>query len=245
VLTLSSVEKSFGSTKALSGLDLTIERGSSTAIIGPSGCGKSTLLRLMNGLVRPDSGNVLWQGERLTQNNLARIRHSQGYVIQEGGLFPHLSAEDNVSLLVKYLGWNETDVVSRLRDLAQLVQLPLDSLSRYPRELSGGQRQRVSLMRALMPDPELLLLDEPLGSLDPMIRAELQTDLRSIFESLGKTVVLVTHDLAEASYFSDRIVLMREGQIVQIGPIAELASNPADPFVTSFIEAQRSLRIQP
>ncbi|MFV1980299.1 MAG: ATP-binding cassette domain-containing protein [Rhodothermia bacterium] len=244
MLTLSNVVKSFGVVEAVSGLDLAIGRGETTVLIGPSGCGKSTLLRMMNGLVAPDSGEVRWLGERLAGENLAQIRHRQGYVIQEGGLFPHLSARDNVSLLVGYLGWGLDRIEARLGELAGLTQLPLEALDRYPRELSGGQRQRVSLMRALMPDPELLLLDEPLGSLDPMIRADLQVDLRHIFENLNKTVVLVTHDLAEADYFSDTIVLMRRGMIVQIGSIAELASEPADPFVSSFIEAQRRLRIQ-
>jgi len=244
VITLANVVKSYGDVEAVSGLDLTIRRGATTVLIGPSGCGKSTLLRMMNGLVVPDSGDVRWLGERLVVENLAQIRQRQGYVIQEGGLFPHLSARDNVTLLVAYLGWGTGRIEARLGELASLTQLPIEALARYPRELSGGQRQRVSLMRALMPDPDLLLLDEPLGSLDPMIRADLQADLRRIFDDLDKTVVLVTHDLAEADYFSDTVVLMRRGTIVQIGSIAELASEPADPFVSSFIEAQRRLQIQ-
>lgn len=244
MLTLSNVVKSYGKIQAVSSLDLTIAQGETTVLIGPSGCGKSTLLRMMNGLVVPDSGEVRWLGERLLAENLAQIRQRQGYVIQEGGLFPHLSARDNVSLLVRYLGWDLHRIDTRIGELAGLTQLPIVTLDRYPRELSGGQRQRVSLMRALMPDPDLLLLDEPLGSLDPMIRADLQADLRRIFEDLDKTVVLVTHDLAEADYFSDIIVLMRQGMIVQIGSIAKLASEPADPFVSSFIEAQRRLQIQ-
>lgn len=244
MLTLSSVVKSFGEVRAVSGLDLAIRKGTTTVLIGPSGCGKSTLLRMMNGLVTPDSGEVKWLGERIVEANLVQIRHRQGYVVQEGGLFPHLSARDNVSLLAEYLGWGADRIDARLDELSRLTQLPLDALNRYPSQLSGGQRQRVSLMRALMPDPDLLLLDEPLGSLDPMIRAELQSDLRRIFEDLGKTVVLVTHDLAEADYFSETIVLMRNGKIVQTGAMRELASRPADPFVTRFIEAQRRLQIQ-
>ena len=180
----------------------------------------------------------------MVAENLAKIRQRQGYVIQEGGLFPHLSSRDNVSLLVAYLGWDTNRIDSRLDELARLVQLPRELFDRFLRELSGGQRQRVSLMRALMPDPDLLLLDEPLGSLDPMIRAELQSDLRDIFEDLGKTVVLVTHDLAEADYFADTIVLMRAGKVVQAGTMNEFVTSPSDPFVTTFVEAQRTLRIQ-
>jgi osmoprotectant transport system ATP-binding protein len=199
---------------------------------------------MMNGLVLPDSGEVRWQGELLSSENLTEIRHRQGYVIQEGGLFPHLTARENVSLLVRYMGWDDERIAARLGRLAELTRLSDDVLARYPSQISGGQRQRVSLMRALMPDPELLLLDEPLGALDPMIRSELQSDLRSIFEDLGKTVVLVTHDLAEADYFAGEIVLMRAGRIVQQGSMSDFAERPADPFVTRFIEAQKSVHLR-
>jgi osmoprotectant transport system ATP-binding protein len=161
-------------------------------------------------------------------------------VIQEGGLFPHLSVRDNVTVMARYLrrdaGWIET----RLAELARLVQLPAALMPRFPAELSGGQRQRVSLMRALMLDPDLLLLDEPLGALDPMIRYQLQQELKDIFSELGKTVVLVTHDLAEAAFFSSTLVLMRDGRIVQTGSLEALARNPADPFVHTFLRAQRA-----
>jgi len=158
-----------------------------------------------------------------------------GYVIQEGGLFPHLTLRDNVTVMARYLRRNADWIEHRLGDLAQLVRLPLELMSRFPAEISGGQRQRVSLMRALMLDPELLLLDEPLGALDPMIRYE----LKSIFAKLGKTVVMVTHDIAEAAFFGHTLVLMREGHIVQTGPFKALARTPAEPFVTQFINAQR------
>ena len=167
------------------------------------------------------------------------VRRRTGYVIQDGGLFPHLSAADNAALLARHLGWSAARRRERLDELAALVRLPGDVLARTPRELSGGQRQRVSLMRALMLDPEALLLDEPLGALDPMVRAELQDDLRAIFAELAKTVVLVTHDLAEAAFFADTVVLMRDGAVVQAGPPGDLEARPADPFVTQFIGAQR------
>ena len=163
-----------------------------------------------------------------------------GYVIQDGGLFPHLSAADNVALLARHLGWDETRVTARIDALADLTHFPTDYFDRFPAQLSGGQRQRVSLMRALMLDPDVLLLDEPLGSLDPIVRSDLQQDLRDIFCTLNKTVVLVTHDMGEAGFFGDIIVLMREGRIVQQGTLSQLINEPADNFVERFIHAQRT-----
>jgi osmoprotectant transport system ATP-binding protein len=162
-----------------------------------------------------------------------------GYVVQDGGLFPHLTAGSNVTLMARYLGWSEERITSRLEELTVLTQLPRDGLDRYPAELSGGQRQRVSLMRALMLDPELLLLDEPMGALDPMIRSELQAELRAIFRRLGKTVVFVSHDLGEAAYLGDHLVLLRAGRVVQQGTFADLTDRPVEPFVTAFVNAQR------
>ena len=164
-----------------------------------------------------------------------------GYVIQEGGLFPHLTAEGNVTLMARRLGWQTGRISGRVKELCALTQFPEDGLNRFPVELSGGQRQRVSLMRALMLEPKVLLLDEPLGALDPMVRASLQTDLKEIFRRLNQTVVMVTHDLAEAAYLGDRIVVMNAGRIVQIGSIDDLRDRPADGFVTEFVSAQRSL----
>jgi osmoprotectant transport system ATP-binding protein len=150
-----------------------------------------------------------------------------------------LTAEGNIALMARHLGWREDAVGRRVGELAELTQFPLDGLRRYPAELSGGQRQRVALMRALVLDPDVILLDEPLGALDPMIRAELQADLRAIFRRLGKTVVMVTHDIGEAGYFGDAVVLLRDGRIVQQGTLRELVASPAEPFVTQFINAQR------
>ena len=238
---LHDVSKSYGSVVALAPTSLTIEDGRTTVLIGPSGCGKSTMLRLMNGLIRPDAGTVRFGGRDLTPANVIELRHHMGYVIQDGGLFPHLSAHDNIALLARHLKWDDRRIRERIEELAALTQFPRDGLSRYPAQLSGGQRQRVSLMRALMLDPDVLLLDEPLGALDPMIRAGLQDDLREIFRALRKTVVMVTHDLGEAAFFGDTIVLMRDGRIVQRGTLSELSDSPADAFVTRFIRAQRSL----
>ena len=240
MIELKNIAKQFDHQYALHPLDLTIETGGTTVLIGPSGCGKSTILRLMIGLIQPDSGSVFVGGTHVAVNTALSIRRKMGYVIQEGGLFPHLTARGNAALMARYLGWENDRVEARLMELAELTQFPREGLDRYPVQLSGGQRQRISLMRALMLDPDVLLLDEPLGALDPMIRADLQNDLKRIFQTLKKTVVLVTHDMGEAAFFGDVIFLLREGRIVQHGTLSELVNTPADPFVTRFINAQRS-----
>jgi osmoprotectant transport system ATP-binding protein len=239
MLELAGVSKRYDAILALAPTDLSVAAAETTVLIGPSGCGKSTLLRLIAGLVRPDSGKIIVEGIPLAPQNLIALRQRMGYVIQEGGLFPHFSVRGNVTLMARHLGWDRARIESRLRKLAGLVRLPAELFGRFPAELSGGQRQRVSLMRALMLDPPLLLLDEPLGALDPMIRYELQQELKAIFAQLAKTVVMVTHDIAEAAFFGHRLVLMREGRVVQQGDIRELARSPADPFVEQFITAQR------
>ena len=239
MLELKGVSKTFTQIPAVQPTDLTLPAGRTTVLLGPSGCGKSTLLRLMIGLVRPDTGTVRINGADLTPANVLALRQRIGYVIQEGGLFPHLTAEGNIALMAQYLGWREDAVERRVAELAELTQFPRDGLRRFPAELSGGQRQRVALMRALALDPDVILLDEPLGALDPMIRAGLQVDLRGIFRRLGKTVVMVTHDIGEAGFFGDQIVLLRDGRIIQQGSLRELVASPAEPFVTQFINAQR------
>jgi len=243
MLLISQVSKHYGDApadvQALAPTDLQIPGGETLVLIGPSGCGKSTLLRLMTGLIQPDSGTITFEGTELSPENILQIRQRMGYVIQEGGLFPHLTVRDNVTVMAHYLRRDARWIDDRLNELAQLVRLPEKMMRRFPAELSGGQRQRVSLMRALMLDPDLLLLDEPLGALDPMIRYELQQELKAIFAQLGKTVVMVTHDIAEAAFFGHTLVLMRDGRIVQTGSFKELAQTPAEPFVEQFITAQR------
>ena len=234
---LVGVSKLFGDTPALNEIDLHIAPGRTTVLIGPSGCGKSTILRLMIGLIEPDSGAVYFEGTQVAADRVLQLRQRMGYVIQDGGLFPHLTARRNAALMAGYLGWEEERIEARLAELAELTRFPADGLERFPAQLSGGQRQRVGLMRALMLDPDVLLLDEPLGALDPMVRAELQEDLKAIFQKLGKTVLLVTHDMGEAGFFGDVIVLLRQGQIVQQGTFEELVRSPADDFVARFINA--------
>ena len=237
---MEDVSKTYNGQTVLSPTTLTLASGKTTVLIGPSGSGKSTLLRLMIGLITPDTGRVVLGNTPLTPQNAETERHAIGYVIQDGGLFPHLTASRNVSLLAEYLKKPSSKITPRISELAQLVQLPEEALSRYPSGLSGGQRQRVGLMRALMLDPPLLLLDEPLGALDPITRSELQTQLKDIFARLQKTVVLVTHDMGEAAYFGDTIILMRAGQIVQLGTLDDLLHRPSEQYVTDFIRAQRS-----
>jgi len=239
MLSLHGVWKSFGTEPVLAGIDLEARPGETVALIGASGCGKSTLLRLAIGLARPDRGEVRIGGTRLDAGNVLALRRRIGYVIQGGGLFPHLTGRGNVTLQARYLGWDDGRITGRLAELAALTHLPAELFDRYPAELSGGQRQRISLIRALMPDPDLLLLDEPLGALDPIVRRDLQDELREIFSSLRKTVMLVTHDLAEAAFFSRRLVLLAGGRIVQEGPLSELEERPAEVFVQRFVAAQR------
>jgi osmoprotectant transport system ATP-binding protein len=240
MVVLDNVSKSYGGHAVLLPLSLEFAARRVTVLIGPSGCGKSTLLRMVVGLVTPDTGRVTVAGEALTADNALRLRHRIGYVIQEGGLFPHLTAEENAALLPRFLKKEQVWISSRLAELAELTRLPSHVLKRYPRDLSGGQRQRVGIMRALMLDPPLLLLDEPLGALDPVTRYQLQDELKAIFEALDKTVVLVTHDMHEAAHFGGEIVLMREGAVVQHGALADLLERPSEPYVEQFIRAQRS-----
>jgi osmoprotectant transport system ATP-binding protein len=239
LLVLKEVEKSFAGRIAVRIRKLTAPEGKILVLIGASGSGKSTLIRLMVGLLRPDRGSVRLGSTEVTPEAALDLRQRMGYVIQDGGLFPHLTARDNVTLMAQHVGWAGGRVEERLSDLVELTHFPRDGLRRYPVQLSGGQRQRVSLMRALMLDPEILFLDEPLGALDPLIRSDLQKDLRDVFRQLEKTVVLVTHDLGEAQYFADQIVLLHEGDVVQEGTFDDLLRRPESPFVTRFVQAQR------
>ena len=242
---LEGASKRYGDVVALQPIELAFDAGSTTALIGSSGSGKSTVLRLLLGLERSDSGCVRVDGRALQPTDVLALRRRVGYVIQDGGLFPHLTAMGNLGLLPQHLGWEPPRIHERAQALAQLTRLPSDALARYPAELSGGQRQRVALMRALMVDPDALLRDEPLGALDPIVRHELQEQLQRIFGELGKTVIVVTHDLAEAAWFAHRLVLLRRGAVVQDGSYADLRDRPADDFVRQFVQARRTLPATP
>ncbi len=243
MIALRNVSKVYAQSVALHPTDLTIQQESTTVLIGPSGCGKSTLLRLMVGLLKPSTGSIVFDQQDLNDQDIRAVRRRIGYVIQDGGLFPHLTAWDNVTLMARHLKFDRAWIDHRVEVLRTLTALPEACLARYPARLSGGERQRVSLMRALLLDPDLLLFDEPLGALDPMIRFGLQNDLKAIFGELKKTVVLVTHDMAEAAFFGVVIVLMRSGRVVQQGTLDDLLGSPAEPFVGEFIRAQRGIAV--
>ena len=238
MLEFRGVSKSFNGTTVVQPFDLFIEAGEVVVLLGPSGCGKTTILRMAAGLVSPTSGQITVDSIPLDDQSLSAARRKLGYVIQEGGLFPHLIAVENVTLMPRHDGWPRQKIDERLFQLVQMTQFPRSALDRYPNELSGGQRQRLSLMRALFLSPRILLLDEPFGSLDPLIRAGLQRDLNEVFSRAGATVLLVTHDLVEAGRFADRVCVMHAGQIVQQGPFADILEKPGDEFVREFVNSQ-------
>jgi osmoprotectant transport system ATP-binding protein len=238
MITVRRVSKRYGGVVALDDVSLDVARGTTHVLLGPSGSGKSTLLRIVLGLVVADTGEASIDGVPVTPTTRRGLVGRVGYVVQEGGLFPHLSVQANIGLPAETAGRSEQRTRERVRELAGLVGFDDALLRRYPAELSGGQRQRVGLARALVLDPPVLLLDEPLGALDPIVRADLQSELRRIFSTLAKTVVLVTHDVREAAVLGSTITLLRAGRIVQQGSLDDLARRPAEPFVTEFLGAQ-------
>ena len=238
MITVRQVSKRYGATVALEDVSLEVTPRTTHVLLGSSGSGKSTLLRVILGLVEPDVGEARVDGVAVTPATRGHLVGRVGYVVQEGGLYPHLTVRGNVSLPAEALGWPRARIAERVRGLAELAGIDEAMLARYPAELSGGQRQRVGLMRALVLDPPLLLLDEPLGALDPIVRADLQAELRRLFGALGKTVLLVTHDVREAVLLGAAITLLRGGRVVQQGTFADLAHKPAEPFVTEFLSAQ-------
>lgn len=217
---------------------LRLAQGQTHALIGRSGCGKSTLLRALLGLVAPTHGTVRVGALTVTPTTHRALAGHVGYVIQDGGLFPHLTVRQNVLLPLSLEG---AAPGSRLEELAALLGLDAALLERYPVQLSGGQRQRAALARALVRSPQVLLLDEPLGAIDPMLRSALQAELKQLFEALKMTVVLVTHDLAEAAFLAHTVTLLEAGRIEQHGPVRALFDAPATPFVERFVSSQRAL----
>lgn len=238
MIQLHQVSKSFGNAETLHPTDLEIPAHKTTVLVGPSGSGKSTILRIISGLVEPTTGWVEIDGKKLTRATLPEFRRRMGYVIQSGDLFPHLTARQNILLVARELRLARDEMTERLEELRMLTKLPSTLLDHYPVELSGGEQRRVSLIRALMLKPDILLLDEPMGALDPMVRAGLIVDLKALFERLNTTVVLVTHDLVEAARLGNLVVLLKDGRIVQQGAFAEFSLCPAEPFVREFFDAQ-------
>jgi osmoprotectant transport system ATP-binding protein len=241
MLELEHIHKSFEGRAVLTDVSLSIPHGATHALIGSSGSGKTTLLRLTLGLIPFDRGYVKINDQALLSFTPMEWADRIGYVPQDGGLFPHITGKQNVSLVPGLRNWPVERIEQRVAELRALVDLDETVLGRFPHEMSGGQKQRVAIMRAAMMDPPVMLLDEPMAALDPLIRRSLQRELKSIFQRLGKTVLLVTHDLGEAVYLAERITLLHEGRVVQTGTYKELLLSPADPFVTLFINAQRAL----
>lgn len=230
-------------TEALKGVSLTLPAHQLTAIIGPSGCGKTTLMKMINKLEKPTEGTVSIDGKPIMGLDEIELRRSIGYVIQRIGLFPHMTIADNVSLVPKMLGWEKGEIDVRVRELLQLTGLDPDTfLRRYPLELSGGQQQRVGVVRALAGDPNIVLMDEPFSALDPISREQLQDELRNLQKNIRKTIVFVTHDMDEALKIADSIIVMRAGQVEQIGTPQQLVAEPANDFVRNFIGAERISR---
>ncbi len=226
-----------GGVQALAGLDVDVRRGETVVLIGASGCGKSTLLRMFNRMEDPTSGDIRIRGEDARRLDPIALRRGTGYVQQEGGLLPHWTVGRNVALVPALLGWDAARTRRRADDLLELVGLtPGRYRDRHPIQLSGGERQRVAFARALAADPEVILLDEPFGALDALTRLELQEEFLGLKRRLGKTMVLVTHDLREAFRLGDRIAVMRGGRILQAGGADELRGSPADPYVRELLE---------
>ncbi|HTB88976.1 MAG TPA: ATP-binding cassette domain-containing protein [Steroidobacteraceae bacterium] len=241
MLTLQNIYKTFDGKPVLTDVNLIVPKGATHALIGSSGSGKTTLLRITLGLIPFDKGYVKINDQALLSFTPVEWADRIGYVPQDGGLFPHISGFENVSLIAKLRGWNKRKIQSRVEELRKLVGLDAQVLAQFPFELSGGQQQRVAIMRAAMMDPAVMLLDEPMAALDPLIRRSLQQELKSIFQRLGKTVLLVTHDLGEAVFLAEQITLLHEGKVIQTGTYRDLLKAPADLFVTAFINAQRTL----
>lgn len=239
MIELSAVCKAYGQRPVLRDVSLALAVSQTHVLLGSSGCGKTTLLRLIAGTVAADRGEVRLDGQPVVVADPCPHADKLGYLTQEGGLFPHLRADENVLLPARVRGLPLRDLAPRLAELTTLVGLDQGVLARYPAQLSGGQRQRVALMRALLGSPRYLLLDEPLGALDPLIRRELQETLKQIFSRLRMTVVLVTHDVAEAAFFGDTITLLHEGTVLQHGGFLDLVHRPAHPYVQAFLRAQR------
>jgi osmoprotectant transport system ATP-binding protein len=238
LISLDNISKRYGSTTVVDSVSLTVSAGETLVLLGTSGSGKTTTLKLINRLLDPNAGTVCIDGRDVVTQPGPELRRSIGYVVQDGGLFPHYTVAQNIGLVPTLLGWEPARIQQRISELLARLRLPDALRDRYPDELSGGQRQRVGLARALAADPPIVLMDEPLGALDPVTRADIRQEFNDLDELRRKTIVLVTHDIQEAIDLGDRIALMDSGQIQQIGPPDELLRQPANAFVESFFAGQ-------
>ena len=231
-----NISKSYGPVQAIAGVNLNIARGEFVVLIGASGSGKSTLLRMINRMENHDSGRILLDGREIYSFAVRDLRLRMGYAIQSVGLFPHWSVERNIAVVPKMLGWSADKITARVTELLQLFGLdPQTYRRRLPHQLSGGQQQRVGVARALAADPDVLLMDEPFGALDPVIRASLQLEMKRVHQQSGKTIVMVTHDVDEALLLASKIVLLDQGKIVQVGTPLQLLAQPASDVVSDFV----------
>lgn len=222
-------------TVAVNNLNLNINKGEFVCFIGPSGCGKTTTMKMVNRLIDVTEGSILINGKNIKDQNAVELRRSTGYVIQQIGLMPHMTIKENIVLVGTLLKWPEEQKDARAKELLKLVHMPDEYLDRYPHELSGGQQQRIGVLRALAANPPLILMDEPFGALDPITRDSLQDEFKKLQKELDKTIVFVTHDMDEAIKLADKIVIMRDGEIVQADTPEEIISNPANEFVEEFL----------
>lgn len=230
---------------AVSNVSLEIYDGEIVVILGTSGCGKTTLLKMVNRIYEPDSGEILFYGNSINKINPVALRRKIGYVIQQVGLFPHMTIAENIATVPKILGWEKEKVKNRVNELLELVELsPKEFSRRYPKQLSGGQQQKVGLARALAADPALMLLDEPFGAIDAITRRNLQSELIKIHKKYGKTFIFVTHDIHEAFRLADRILIMNEGTVQQFSSPAEIRSNPANEFVRQLVSSVEEQQLE-
>ncbi|RDC64269.1 ABC transporter ATP-binding protein [Adhaeribacter pallidiroseus] len=239
MIELKQVSKTYGSVKAVQDISFTVAEGETLILLGTSGCGKTTVLRMLNKLIEPTSGTIFLKNQPLSAIPAEQLRRGMGYVLQHTGLFPHYTIAENMAIVPRLLRWNSRQIQERTMELIQKLHLSAEHLTQYPDQLSGGQKQRVGIARALMADPPVLLLDEPFGALDPITRTHIRQEFLQLDELKRKTVVMVTHDISEAFELGDRICLMQQGRIEQIGTPEELILKPKSDFVASFLSEQR------
>lgn len=237
IITFTNVSKRYGDTVVLSEIELEIPNGQTTVIVGQSGSGKTTLLRMVNGLIKPDSGRLEVFGDLVPEENIENFRRKIGYAVQGAGLFPHVSVKENIVLIARLVGWSSQDLDERFEMLMRQMELPLDLSDRIPNELSGGQQQRVGLCRALMLKPKLLLLDEPFSAVDPLTRLELYEVVEKLISNEAVSIVMVSHDLGEAKRLGDRMVVLQNGIILQNDLISNVIGNPATPYVERLVQS--------